>query len=115
MIQANELRIGNLVEYTPFTGVSEFTELNLYNLADLLGDTRIGKPEWKDRYNPIPLTKDILSKIGVSKMVMDDTNSQYWLIDDFLYKEDELCMSKGLHWLQNFHYFKTGRELEINL
>ena len=106
MLQSQELRIGNWVNNT--TGemqVSGITDDEIY-FKD--GDCVPAK-----FIHPIPLTPDILEKLGEVKFVMGDT-SKYYKIGELLFGEDDFELSKGLHWLQNYYFFRTGTELNYN-
>lgn len=108
-ISANELRIGNWVflDFSTLCKTDYFPiKISCVYLEQLEG------PDYK--ISPIPLTPEILDKIGDRKYIMD-SNITAWKIGDFLYAENDFALSKGLHWFQNYHYFRTGEELEINL
>jgi hypothetical protein len=66
-----------------------------------------------DAFAPFPITSDILQKIGERKFVFSDTKT-YWQIFDELFEEDGVLLSRGLHWLQNYLYFRYNRTLNID-
>ena len=99
MIQANECRIGNWIFNDDVKMEYQLTSYGILTLEQ--------SPENR---SPIPLTPEILEKIGERKAVLGDSTI-HWKIGDFLYSENCFHLSKGLHWLQNYHYFRTGEEL----
>lgn len=121
MIQANELRIGNIVHATVAGGVHEpLAERIITCGAD------IDNSFW---WHPIPLTKDILLRCGA---VQDKSKSWYYYLqnpdggEEFeVYSGGELGLFfsadcgerfnglKYLHELQNFWKLITGEELTV--
>jgi len=134
MVKAGELRIGNWVK--------EYGKPIKFSIADFhfLND----ELNYPSRYEPIPLTPEILEKcklengyynniqvdgnhIGVIFPIIKDETKEDWELPD--YKEGIYVYSglgdpesygfkaqiKYLHQLQNLYFALTGTELEINL
>jgi hypothetical protein len=124
MIDPKELRLDNWVEYTPFTGIAEHIQINVFNFADLTGQTDAAKPEWKSRYNPIPLTPEILEKCGFenngfycthSDPYMEISPSATGFILSVNCSEYEIGETfNHLHQLQNLYFALTGEELNYS-
>lgn len=109
MIQANELRIGNWVIH-PKEGEWRWEFSN---------------NDWgwyeMDKFKPIPITGNRLSKYGLIK-----TNNEFHFDDFYLCNSDgldwglfnqytpyPLAEIKYIHQLQNIYFALTGKELEI--
>jgi hypothetical protein len=113
MINLNEIRLCNWFTHnskwgegmTP--GPFQWTEHHWFLLHECM--------LWQENVEPIELTPEILEKAGTREWLLGDTSADYWKIGDFLYSAEELAMTKGVHWLQNLHYFRTGEELQIIL
>lgn len=124
MIQAKELRIGNLVTIENKKSWPNLSgkPMKVIGIEERL-DRRFPKSrhtvkleeysQFEEFISYIPLTPKILERIGEVAVIATDDSDRYWKIGGLLYSERELVMQKGLHWLQNFHYFRTGEELEI--
>ena len=141
-MKPQELRIGNIVkiddEYLgPIEG--KVTSLNEKAEVELLLSVNKGNIRYfhcgSDDIFPIPITNELLLKIGFKKDV--DENSLYrYAIDNCLFEirlwdsgtliklenycEDcvrkvHLPKTPNLHQLQNAYYLLTGEELEIKL
>lgn len=107
MISKYELRIGNWFH----GGWREEMKMQVHadHLSIWFGNTNMAQfPE----PNPIEITDEILEKIGERKLVMGDT-AAHWKIGGLLFREGDIELKKGLHWLQNHLYFRTGVELEV--
>lgn len=134
MIQVNELRISNLVDYngmylsvseiyTPkprkpvrFDGV-ECVELHCGGFITAT----------MDDIKPIPLTEEILLKCGFAK----SSDGEHFFIGHYgfclVHDGQDYCMKpviidpmviaycRYLHQLQNLYFALTGKELEVNL
>lgn len=140
MIQANELRIGNLFSHTNENGtfnivVKEILESGI--------NTHFNNGTWfieLDNINPIPLTEEILLKAGFEKEYEDDRYGRVFLIpntkciirivnygnpqsEDFGYSleisdDKDWCSIKRIyhmHDLQNTIFALTGEEIKIEL
>tara|TARA_R110000772_G_scaffold145504_1_gene255489 strand:+ start:31209 stop:31523 length:315 start_codon:yes stop_codon:yes gene_type:complete len=103
MIQANELRIGNL--FNP--------------IIDVKVEAWMLLPESKIVFEPIPLTEDWLVRFGFdkneykkevwfsgNKLAIDFRNGQYFI------RGYEINV-KYIHQLQNLYFALTGTELEL--
>lgn len=102
-VQVNELRIGNWVKYESGS-IVEVSAAIIETIEETDGI----------KFNPISLTPELLIKFGFKqKAVMGDTRIA-WDNGMFLFFEDEPEITKGLHWLQNYIFFRTGQELIYN-
>ncbi len=128
MIQANELRLGNLVIVNGET--IEVSDINSLGINNEYGETKY----YSSDLHPIPLSEDILLKCGFEKN--EDTHIYYYKdlvrIDWFenspmirfkaeveeesndYYVEFTNLKTQYLHQLQNQVYFNTNEELTIN-
>lgn len=132
MIQVNELRINNVIEY--FGDFYRVTTIN-YRQADGTyetffvrlrgGETHSSKVE---EIIPIPLTEDILLKCGfewndLARCYQDDhmielvneegINPNYFIWhNNGMVGRNPMCY---LHQLQNIYFSLVGKELEVNL
>lgn len=125
MIQANELRLGNLIDFEGLPSVVK--EIDSQGVVVFIGET--GETEWIDlfQFNPIPLTEEILLKCGFEKIennwkVLSYSNVFYFswerLAGSAFSLDNEsiyLPHIEYLHQLQNLYFALTGEELEINL
>jgi hypothetical protein len=129
MIQANELRIGNLVLFKGEVDViieigqagNGFCENNGYFNFDT------------GTIAPIPLTPEWLERCGFEYLSFDFGIANFFKLNDRFelivvregvkceyergsyYYEDEHCSIKYLHQLQNLYFALTGEELKIEL
>lgn len=142
MIDAKELRIGNIVEVILSPSKAEFWGIDSISL-DLLTVYDLNSPdrkmdvdnrkrledEYLGRISPIPLTEEMLLKCGFNY----DKEEDCWKICGlFIRKEDcgfriyiecEDAWYSGcyfndfryLHQLQNIYFDLTGKELEVKL
>jgi len=143
MIKANELRVGNYVNYKPIDDICDLSLQNrsVFNMIDVDDIHLISTGTMNDRFEPIQLTEHWLIIFGFEKVVYDDDQhgygTEYHLkvnSDIFLnYDEDfsvgifgskELMKDeigvipnwrtiKTVHGLQNLYFALTGEELEI--
>lgn len=108
MINANELRIGNLVEKNGVVYVADFITIRMAH-----------------NYNPIPLTPEILEKAGFEIQISQidfwkkGKVYMYWdgeeLSANFGHIEQLDVHVKYLHQLQNLFFALTGEELTVSL
>lgn len=112
-MKANELRIGNLVEY-----FERVTPINVVHLKYLL--------ESSENFKPIPLTEEWLLKFGIYftsekewyqltftiKGLLFETASS---MEGFTYNLcfDDMINIKYIHQLQNLYFALTNEELTI--
>lgn len=134
MIQANELRIGNWVNYHNFNNDGNpryFKARDIYFEDGKIGltDGRIQLPcTYLEYIKPIPLTEEILLKCGFegSKETIftrNDIGSIYFrkpYLESSLYlikavSGDKMTSVTHLHQLQNLYFALTGKELEVKL
>ena len=107
MIQANELRIGNLVEIEQYN--------HIRNIVRICSGSEIDQVI-KLRHTPIPLTPEILEKCGfVSNPYQDryelgDIYVNYCGIRNICWIEN-VPHIEYLHQLQNYVYINTNKEL----
>lgn len=141
MINANDLRIDNLVYYS-YDGSNYMGKITSLNKSNATLDNKYSiKLETKSRnkISPIPLTEEILLKCGA---IYDDSNDTYWFnisplfyielipqydniyavivgsIDPTLTIEDRsrlIADASSLHELQNLYFVLTKTELKITL
>ena len=119
MIEAKELRIGNLVNYIysqlDFSIISGLT----YEVPHI--DEITGFEPLYDELEPIPITEEWLLKFGVKNGYLGPIRRVYGLVNgsenDF-----ELCFEIGrldfrtikyVHQLQNLYFALTGQELTL--
>jgi hypothetical protein len=131
MIQANELRIGNLVDIG-----KEFNILELVDFVDMYENNTL------EHYQPIPLTEDWLLKFGFESTYEEFDEEdfpcvvEYWLFTDSVTKfEIDYATKTGytvnianvptghaliirrkleyVHQLQNLYFALTGTELTL--
>ena len=127
MILANELRVGNCIQYNYPRKNTVFNKAKVFEIRNkgvvlkskgLIKDYQDYIAFKHDTLKPIPLTEDILLKCGFdvhyhiewcTNGLMDLTiNGGY-----FCYKNIPV---KYLHQLQNWYFLHTkGKELEVNL
>jgi hypothetical protein len=136
MIQANELRVGNIVDL--YKGVIHYRTTYVYSISieginDEYGNsTAFFNAEDNSEYavKPIPLTEEWLLRFGFKEEERSAyyDNSHRFLKDDFLYdlKDGSLTiafsMDEGnlavkapyVHQLQNLYFALTGKELINN-
>lgn len=118
-MEAKELRIGNWV-YPNEENATPYRVCGVINeeMVDFgLGGFNKRVKILASELEPIELTPEILEKIGKKKEVLGSSDTlNYYMIGGFLYCESDTVLNRGLHWLQNYHYFRTGgEELEIKL
>lgn len=121
-MEAKELRIGNWINHPENYAI----EVNSTTI-DLMSALK------NNRFNPVPLTEEILLKAGFEKkgwqqylkMKISEYNSLWYfdgiisILCEGLRDYDDLVTIKleyeYLHQLQNLYYALTGEELEIDL
>ena len=114
MIKANELRIGNWI-YNPLQQIP--FRVDFTALSNVYYDNKLDKP----RYEPIPLTEEILLKCGFEKKFpfyvkgnievrIMGNSMPCWVSSRFVTTKDQ-----HLHQLQNLYFALTGEELNIEL
>lgn len=121
-MKANELRIGNLLYYhsTNLVGTVSL-------ISDFVFDCRneIGSFTPNCKYDPIPLTEEILLKCGffydvdcdtykVSDCTLQIDLSDFETAEAIVFAES-LGYIKYLHQLQNLYFALTGKELDVKL
>jgi hypothetical protein len=116
-MHANELRIGNWVEYPGGWGYSKVLEIRK--------DGDIGGGWNLSDYQPIPLSPEILEKCGFEKdyngyRLKDHMGLSFSVTKhgDFLacFRDKSLgVIVKHLHQLQNLFFALAGEELDIKL
>lgn len=120
MIQANELRIGNLLNYQTAEGDIVTVEVNLQLMQWLINDTK----GFNLVHSPITLSEELLVKFGFEKIYKSQIHATYWIENLSYYfwheKGNQYADCKGLqvncvyiHQLQNLYFSLTGEELNI--
>lgn len=129
MIQANELRIGNLLEYQSDVFKLD-TVQEIHSLTWLRKNVHYIKQLSLDDLKPIPLTPEILERCGFIKCINADDDvlfkKQYFEIEYMEFFSEEKngfyynnnmpheTHIRYLHQLQNLYFALTGEELELN-
>ena len=123
MIKANELRLGNWVNYDePYNGKPNYQQLG-FEYFIMIGNGKTFA------ISPITLTPEILEKCGFERLVYEDfpEDQLYQYGDGFIlnYTADGWNLSdhsitkmmkfKFVHQLQNLYFALTWEELTINL
>lgn len=115
MIQATELRIGNLITSESSMGVA--WEVMPSDIEKIYLN--------EQHYSGVPITEEWLLKFswgkwkdgdmtdGHCKMYFDTRNKEFGLFDEVDGSKWRLRKIKFVHELQNFYYAYTGRELTI--
>jgi hypothetical protein len=133
MIQANELRLGNLVYFTGNgnNNICPVTELWRNELeVSYVGNSLCLKYDNED-LQPIPLTPELLEKCGFVKDGYEDavwyqrqfpvigelcTSDRLHPLGNFVFDTDtDTLKIFYLHQLQNLYHSLTGKELNIKL
>lgn len=138
MIQANELRIGNILEFDRiFWKVDEILKTKIiayYNPYQIYSDDEakeFNKSDTTEEFpygdlQPVPICKEILLKcgfleVGIYKNVYHKDDFRV-IIGDIgcvlQISKDECCIELELHSLhhfQNLYFALTGKELVVNL
>lgn len=114
MIEAQDLRKGNLVQRPESIRIDILDAGRIYWLVDhvMIRDCEHYKDNWA--FEAIPITEEIMDTLG-ERTALVNTTEVHWKIGGFLYALSYPQLQKGLHWFQNYHYFRTGEELTINL
>lgn len=106
MIQETELRIGNWVIWN-----EDETFMQIGPTSFLLPD---------ERFNPIPLTPEILEQCGIQNNKIPLRNGNWLVIPELkwvdIQKDENLTLRvrcEFLHQLQNLYFALTGTELEV--
>ena len=121
MIQANELRIGNIVLSKPLMGNSKKYLITKVSASDIY--RCVSNPS---DYEPIPLTEEWLLKCGFKKsitgtcygMITANARDRFSIFSDGKFKIETTDLSikiKYLHQLQNIYFALTSEELIIKL
>jgi hypothetical protein len=123
MIQPNELRVGNILNYTTDEDGLFTTTIDWEDIKYCIEKNK----DFNRHYSPIPLTEEVLLKCGFEReketienidFIKDD--SPYWVqwvaVGDYFVLfggGNSLGISiKSLHQLQNLFFALTGKELE---
>jgi hypothetical protein len=138
MVQANELRIGNILSETDTDGKLYYVKMT----NDFIGEMELEPGLW----DPVPLTAEILEKCGFEKCKDESGHfvlyelslgnqlaphgSNQYVFSGLLFPENPNTLIpvaftvnefwgsrkiKYLHQLQNLYFALTGSELSINL
>ena len=99
MINAKELRIGNLLQCA---GSDNYFEVTADDLQII--DTGSSKAK------PIPLTEDWLLKFGLKKGFVFFIDKEF----NLFFRGNFIIELRSVHQLQNLYFGLTGKELELN-
>lgn len=128
-LTANELRIGNYLNYQgKIIKVEGIHNRTIYH-SDRQFD-QVGVEKYIT-FEPIPLTEEWLFKFGFekdkydyfhhikSKIIIGHTTTdeffEYEYLTGFQNSHTEMCELKYVHELQNLYYCLCGKELQINI
>ena len=126
MINAKELRIGNLVEYKitdKFDERKEWWEVSEIDADDIHWLSKVDEKD--EDFRPMSITKEILLKFGyrIDGDIFFKNNSLLRFIgNEVFYSRGEIDNAefqeyissvKYVHELQNLHFALTGRELTV--
>lgn len=130
MIQATELRIGNIINEIGIdydAGGNKFVDRSSIDIIKVLPETiriiAMGGPD-AELYEPIPLTPEILEKCGFIKVLMHDgfydyvkngINISMPYFEYHFNDGDSNTTLATLHQLQNLYFALTGEELTVIL
>ena len=117
MIKANEVRIGNLINYNE-GGIFRVIGIHEFGL-DVENDIETAYTE-HESFSPIPLTEEWLLKFGFEVYKFDHKKNQYRFKDRLIVIRDDLFCDYGtgviikhVHQLQNLYFCLCGEELTI--
>jgi hypothetical protein len=124
IMEARELRIGNLVEYYIEDKIDERKAWWEQSVIDVIDLGIIEKEPQTHNFRAIPITQKWLNKFGFRKY-QNPNNSPSWcfakggfkLIKNFhsgkIYFTSYFIEIKSVHQLQNLYFDLTGKELEL--
>lgn len=117
-MEANELRIGNLI-YAP-SGVEKYVFGTRYKT--ILYTAHLEDPTYGEAYDyqcePIPLTEQWLLKFGfelIKNQCYGFKNRLFFISDSKIYDYGSDTLIEYVHKLQNFIFALTNQELEIKM
>jgi hypothetical protein len=128
-MNANELRIGNLV----MMGTRTIVQINQLRGSEVFTNTKVALIESAiNDIKPIPLTPEILEKCGFEAPDYRFPNHSFYSLQNWLEVSGEVRQSiwllyanddeyrtgtefQYLHQLQNLYFALTGTELTVNL
>lgn len=135
MLQAKDIRIGNLVNWkgTPclIEGIQRMADADVEPArtgytVDLLHNGEIIQTPWVEDIEPIPITSEWLERMGFKDGGPHDGGEHSWRIPDFEFGYDgrsfyfydgnncvQVSDSSFVHQLQNLYHALTGEELTI--
>lgn len=121
MIKANELRIGNWINYKSVP--TSVTMVGQYGIQSKTEDTLINAKFSTPDLKPIPLTPEILYQCGFELFpwgwVSNVANKRSLRITAFHFlfeREGQTSLKiESLHQLQNLFFALTGEDLEVSL
>jgi hypothetical protein len=130
MIQANELRLNNIVQVNGILGIVEWIQKDSISVRyfEIQSNLSNGIITHESKLTPIPITEEILVKCGFEWedikthtdkttrglykgiLMMLPTNNEWWYAAPFGYPL-HIERTMYLHQLQNLYYAFTGEEL----
>lgn len=126
MIQANELRIGNLVlQDGKMKSVNYIDAAFVYKFVAFKGEEFNADNLYADREcDPIPLTEEILLKCGIEvkdgyceidRIEFEWDSENGLMLDNISILINPYKRLHQLHQLQNLYFALTGQELTVNI
>lgn len=126
-MNANELRIGNLVGIGENALHADGGKNQIYEISELKTDVvqfkMFHSSEYYKDLAPIPLTEEILLKLGFEKKSGSEFKNERFIyrfkqrdliIEGFEYDYNGiLCYPEFVHQLQNIYFALTGEELQL--
>ena len=117
-LRANELRIGNLIEYQCYDELSTPKEYWVENVVDIDDLNWLNKKPDDRHYRPMKLTEDILKRLGFVKrgsmsIFWALNHVDIWEIHKGKFTNDHDFPIKSVHHLQNYYFALTGEELTL--
>ena len=117
-MKANELRIGNYLEFNNLIRPSEIIKVNAWFLRQLVNDPKEDNPTVNNFYKPIPLTEGWLLNFGFEKtkygfVKMTEIACLRIWEEDVTYSGTLIENIEHVHQLQNLYFALTGEELTL--
>ena len=115
MIQANELRCGNLLMYSDNSTIFTVSGIHEYGI-DCFDEFEETYMEYEN-FNGIHLTEELLLRLGYEEIRENNfyiLGHQIWRIENRFYCDKNGVELECVHDLQNLYYSLTKTELTLN-